>query len=209
MMTVQEDSQRQLQKIIYSAPPITMKIIKNFWRVLLAVLIMAAIQFSQFQRSGDRNALIRGLVSLAVFIALFGLIYVLVIGPMTRLKQKLRAEIQEVGGKLPTSAMKIFTIKFPELEHLPPMERETILRRCAESIELRRFRRLLPFVGFIPVAISFPLFFMLLFHEHWRIAPACALFICVLFLSATAMLLGVAIGKVRIYRKLVKLELSK
>ncbi len=61
----------------------------------------------------------------------------------------------------------------------------------------------------VPVAIAFPLFFILLFREHWSFLPAWGLFLLVLSLSAIAMFAGVIAGRVRLYRKLVKLEMRK
>jgi hypothetical protein len=105
--------------------------------------------------------------------------------------------------------MKLFTVKFPELDHLPAAERDRILRCCAESAEMRRFQKRLRFVGFIPVAIAFPLLFAALFRWHWSFLPAWLLFILVLCASAIAMFGSVIAARVRIYRRLVRSELQR
>ena len=61
----------------------------------------------------------------------------------------------------------------------------------------------------MPVAITFPLFFALLFLWHWAYLPALGLFLVALAVSA-ACVFAVAIAlRVRFYRALVRAELTK
>jgi hypothetical protein len=104
---------------------------------------------------------------------------------------------------------RLFTIHFPELDHVPLEKRDEMLRRCAKSAEMTLFRSRLRFIGFMPVLVAFPLFFAALFLWQWNFLTALGLFLATLFASIICMF-GLIIGlRTRMYRKLVRAELQE
>jgi hypothetical protein len=67
--------------------------------------------------------------------------------------QKL-AEGAPVAPQPPESKLVLFTFKFPEMESVPPEQREELLRRCAESVEVRRLRARWRYAPFVAVLIA-------------------------------------------------------
>ena len=67
--------------------------------------------------------------------------------------------------------LRLLTISFPEMDHLPAEKRETILKRCAQSPAMGDLLAKIRLIALMPVAVAFPLFFGLLFVWHWAYLP--------------------------------------
>jgi hypothetical protein len=76
--------------------------------------------------------------------ALFGIAIIISIRMVVRQWIKRRAAARATTAHSVGPKINLWTFKFPELDHLPPVERETLLRSALESPEIQAFRRRVP-----------------------------------------------------------------
>src|SRR5262249_13055703 len=106
--------------------------------------------------------------------------------------------------------MQLFEIRFPEVEHLPPNERQVILERCVASSAVQEYRkkslRLMVWVCMILCASGAVILTLLLEK------PSFSLFFVNAAVSILCLIISVTLktrGEVRLIRRLVRQELSQ
>jgi hypothetical protein len=106
--------------------------------------------------------------------------------------------------------MQLFKFKIPETEHLPVAEREEILRRCINSEEMRRYKRIAPPVcGVAPTAFALAFLFTALFRWDWDFLFAFVDFMVILVVSLVFALVTKIALEVWILRRLIRREISR
>ena len=106
--------------------------------------------------------------------------------------------------------MKLLSFNIPEVEHLPPDQRESILKRCVAREEMQRYRRVVPrFLGFVPCVLGVAFFFTALFHWHWSFASSAQTSVGIVVLSVPLMIVVKLCGEVWLLRRLAKREIEK
>jgi len=102
-----------------------------------------------------------------------------------------------------------FTFKIPEVEHLPPEQREALLKRCIARPEMQRFRRVFPpFIGLVPGAMGIVFYFTAMLWWRWSFMTTAVVFIGVVAVGFVLMVIAKLRGEVWLLRKLAKSEIE-
>ena len=106
--------------------------------------------------------------------------------------------------------MKLPGLSIPELELLPASERESLLRRCDETDEVRRFRSRAQFLARTGMLCAAGIAILLgEFILHWRLAVTIAVGSVLTFAVILAYPYVSMVWQLRIIRRLLRRELGE
>jgi hypothetical protein len=101
--------------------------------------------------------------------------------------------------------MKLWMIKFPELDHLAPIERETLLRTALEGPEIKAFRsRVSIYIRILSVLITATIFVAIALDEatHLILLP-------ILVVGTLLTMIGVVLVRVQIESRILRRALKQ